>query len=163
LNKKPEELLAVNPYGTVPTLIDRDLVLYEANIIMEYLDERFPHPPLMPVYPVARAKTRLMMHRIEQDWYRLADLIMIEPENAIVRQKLQDSLTSVAPLFETTAFFLSDEFSLLDCALTPLLWRLDSLGINLGQKGRAISQYAERIFARPCFKASLTETEEELR
>lgn len=165
LDKKPEELLSINPYGTVPTLVDRDLILYESNIILEYLDERFPHPPLMPVYPVGRAKLRLMMYRIEKDWYSLFRTIMTgEPAQADqARKQLSESLISVAPLFEGQHYFLSDDFTLVDCCLAPLLWRLPSLKIELGTKGKAVKAYAERLFARSAFKASLTETEEELR
>ncbi len=165
LNKKPEELLSINPYGTTPTIIDRDLILYESNIILEYLDERFPHPPLMPVYPVARAKVRLMMHRIEKDWYHLFHIISYEtgePKEQ-ARKQLQESLISVSPLFENQSFFLSDDFTLVDACLAPLLWRLPSLHIDLGTKGKAINAYAHRLFDRSAFKASLTETEEELR
>ena len=118
------DLLALNPYGTVPTLIDRELVLYEARIIMEYLDERFPHPPLLPVYPVARAETRKMMHRIEQDWYYLMNYILRDENAEQARVNLLESLTSLDPVFADKPYFLSDEFSLLDCALAPLLWRL---------------------------------------
>ncbi len=165
LDKKPEELFALNPYGSVPTLVDRDLVLFKSNIIMEYLDERFPHPPLMPVYPVARAKTRLMMYRVEKDWYSLMMAILHNDtlKGKEARKDLQDSLISIAPLFASTPFFLSEEFSLLDCTLAPLLWRLLSLGIDLGAKGKAIKAYTDRIFARSSFKASLSETEEDLR
>lgn len=165
LDKKPEELLSINPYGTVPTIVDRDLILYESNIILEYLDERFPHPPLMPVYPVARAKLRLMMFRIEKDWYSLYRTIKHgEPaEVEAAKKQLQESLISISPLFEGQPYFLSEDFTLVDCCLAPLLWRLPSMGIELGAKGKAITAYANRLFARSTFKASLTEYEEELR
>lgn len=157
------ELLAINPYGTVPTLIDRELVLYEARIIMEYLDERFPHPPLLPVYPVARAEARKMMHRIEQDWYTLL-LSIRQGENINqAREYLLDSLVSLEPVFADKSFFLSDEFSLLDCALAPLLWRLPLLGIEIPQSAKALDAYMQRIFKREGFQASLTEAERQLR
>jgi RNA polymerase-associated protein len=158
-----EELLAINPYGTVPTLIDRDLVLYEARIIMEYLDERFPHPPLLPVYPVARAETRKMMHRIEQDWYSLLQNIYTNSDNDGDRDQLRESLSSLEPIFADKPYFLSDEFSLLDCALAPLLWRLPRLGIDISKDLRGLTAYMNRVFNRESFQASLTDAERQLR
>lgn len=160
----PEDLLHLNPYGTIPMLVDRDLVLYEPGIIVEYLDERFPHPSLMPVYPVARAKSRQMMYRIERDWYSLLQQIEgnNERESKAARKQLLDSLVSLAPLFAGKPYFLSDELTLVDCYIAPLLWRLPRLGIKLPTAAKAISVYAERMFKRPAFKASLTEAEAEL-
>lgn len=160
----PEDLLHLNPYGTFPTIVDRDLVLYEPNIIVEYLDERFPHPPLLPVYPVARAKSRQMMHRIERDWYPLLRKIETanEREAKTARKQLQDSLISLAPLFGNKNYFLSDEFTLVDCYIAPLLWRLPKLGLELPSSAKPIKTYAERLFQRPAFKASLSEAEQEL-
>lgn len=164
-NKPSEDLLELNPYNTLPTLVDRDLVLYDSNIIMEYLDERFPHPPLLPVYPVARAKSRLMMYRIDQDWYSLIDTIKdgAKKEADAARKELQDSLTSLAPVFADMPYFLSEDFSLVDCCIAPLLWRLPSLGIKLPPRAKAVHKYAERIFERDAFETSLTEAERELR
>ena len=159
----PSDLLAVNPYGTVPTLIDRELVLYEARIIMEYLDERFPHPPLLPVYPVARAETRKMMHRIEQDWYRLLHHIQARNDAELAREQLVESLTSLEPVFADKAYFLSDEFSLLDCALAPLLWRLPQLGVEISAQHKGLNAYMQRVFKRDSFQASLTDAERQLR
>ncbi len=163
-NHIPEDLLDLNPYNSVPTLVDRELVLYNARIIMEYLDERFPHPPLMPVYPVMRAKSRLMMYRIENDWYVLKDRIegadRADADKA--RQELLDSMLSIAPVFSEQPFFLSDEFSLIDCCLAPLLWRLPQLGVELPAQGKPIKTYAERVFQRESFQAALTEVEREL-
>lgn len=159
----PDELLAVNPYGTVPTLIDRELVLYEARIIMEYLDERFPHPPLLPVYPVARAETRKMMHRIEQDWYCLLQRIQNDDDANAARELLLESLCGLEPVFADKAYFLSDEFSLLDCALAPLLWRLPRLGVEIPSTAKGIHAYMQRLFKRESFQASLTEAERQLR
>ena len=159
----PSDLLAVNPYGTIPTLIDRELVLYEARIIMEYLDERFPHPPLLPVYPVARAETRKMMHRIEQDWYHLLQFIYAGKDDALARQRLSDSLISLEPVFADKPYFLSDEFSLLDCALAPLLWRLPQLGIEISEQEKGLTAYMQRLFKRESFQASLTDAERQLR
>lgn len=163
---QPQSLVEVNPYNTVPTLLDRDLVLYESSIIMEYLDERFPHPPLMPVYPVARARTRLMLYRIDRDWYVLMNKIaqpnLPEAEKDVYRKELRESLTSVTPLFADAPFFLSEEFSLIDCAMAPLLWRLPSLGVKLGSEAKAISAYAHKIFSRESFQVSLTDAERAL-
>lgn len=158
-------LLEVNPYGTVPTLIDRDLVLYEARIIMEYLDERFPHPPLLPVYPVARAETRKMMHRIELDWYTLyAQILSSEGESQDdARRQLWDSISMLEPLFLDKPFFLSDEYSLLDCALAPLLWRFPRLGIEVPETNAGLLSYMKRLFKRDSFQSSLTEAERQLR
>lgn len=157
------DLLAVNPYGTVPTLLDRELVLYEARIIMEYLDERFPHPPLLPVYPVARAEARKMMHRIEQDWYRLMQDIKEDNNTDEARTLLSESLISLEPIFNDKPYFLSDEFSLLDCALAPLLWRLPQMGIDVPAKSKGLNAYMQRIFKRDSFQVSLTDTERQLR
>lgn len=166
LENPPEDWLSLNPYGTVPTLVDRDLVLYESSIIMEYLDERFPHPPLLPVYPVARAKTRLMMHRVDRDWYELAFKIKHEADATKqddLRKALLDSLMSVAPIFSEMPYFLSDDFSLVDCCMAPLLWRLPEFGIELPKKAKPIIEYADRLFERESFQVSLTEAEREIR
>jgi stringent starvation protein A len=160
----PEELIELNPYQRVPTLVDRDLVLYESNIIMEYLEERFPHPPLLPVYPVARAKSRLMMYRIEQDWYSLMYRILANSESSgISRKELRENLVSLSPIFGSLPYFMSEEFTLVDCYLAPLLWRLPSLGIELPNAAKPVKQYAKRLFQRESFQASLTEAEREMR
>ena len=160
----PEDLLELNPYGTVPTLVDRELVLYNSHIIMEYLDERFPHPPLMPVYPVSRGQSRLMMHRIEQDWYSLAARIFRgEGDVESTRNDLREALLALAPVFGEMPYFMSEEFSLVDCYLAPLLWRLPALGIELNGAGsKEINAYMNRIFSRSSFKASLTDQEREI-
>lgn len=160
----PEDLLKINPYGTLPTLVDRDLVLYEPSIIAEYLDERFPHPPLLPVYPIARAKTRLMMLRIEKEWYSLVKIILTSKDNTEIknsRKLLTDSILSFAPVFMSMPFFLSEEFSLLDCCVAPLLWHLPKLGITLPPQAKAIHQYLAKISERPSFKSSLSIAERE--
>ncbi|MGI5308018.1 stringent starvation protein SspA [Rheinheimera sp. WS51] len=161
----PEDLYEVNPYGSLPTLLDRELALYEASIIMEYLDERFPHPPLMPVYPVARGQARLMMHRIQKDWYQQAFKILNNDEHAdIARQELREGLLSIAPLFNEAPFFMSEEFSLVDCYMAALLWRLPLLGIDLtGPGSKELKIYMTRLFERDAFQASLTEVEREIR
>ena len=160
----PEDLMELNPYGGVPTLVDRELVLYDAQVIMEYLDERFPHPPLMPVDPVSRAQLRLMLYRIERDWYSLAKQLKDKTKASdTVRKELRDSLTSVSPIFDQKPFFMSDEFSLMDCAIAPLLWRLPYYGIELPPSAKPLINYAERMFDRDSFKQSLTEGEREMK
>lgn len=161
----PEDVYEVNPYGSLPTLMDRDLALFKADIINEYLDERFPHPPLMPVYPVARANARLMMHRIEKDWYGLADKILQDgPDAATARRDLREGLLAMAPLFQEHPYFMSDEYSLIDCYLAALLWRLPLFGIELNGTGSKLLQsYMTRIFERDGFQQSLTEAEREIR
>lgn len=161
--KPSEDLLAVNPYGTLPTLIDRELVLYEDKIIVEYLDERFPHPPLLPVYPVARAEVRKMLYRIENDWYTLLHKITANEDVESAKKSMIDSLINIEPIFADKPYFLSEEFSLLDCALAPLLWRLPSLGVNIPDTATALHAYMKRVFSRPSFEASLTNTERQLR
>lgn len=160
----PEDVLAVNPYGTVPALVDRDLVLYEARVIMDYLDERFPHPPLMPVDPVSRARTRLALYRIERDWYGLIPALegRNEKQAARARKELTESLVAGAEVFAAKRFFLSDEFSILDCCVAPIVWRLPAWGVELPPQARPVTEYAERIFARESFRASLTEPELEM-
>jgi len=161
----PEDVAAMNPYGTCPTLIDRDLVLFDSNIIITYFDERFLHPPLMPVDPASRAKARLMLHRIDKDWYSLWSALTgaEKGKTSKARKTVQEDLTILGPLFEESAYFMSNEFSLLDCSLAPLLWRLPMLGINLPAKARAVEDYAERIFSRESFQASLSDVEREMR
>ena len=158
----PAQLFEINPYGTTPTLIDRDLVLYQPQVIMEYLDERFPHPPLLPVYPIARAKARLMICRIDRDWYSL--LHQIEHGSAqqskLANRELFDSLVSLAPIFSEKPFFLSEEFSLVDCCLAALFWRLEKLDLQLPVKAKLIKTYANHLFARPAFKTSIIEPEQ---
>jgi len=161
----PEDLSELNPYNTVPTLIDRDLVLYDSRVIIEYLDERFPHPPLMPVDPVSRAKTRLALHRVEKDWYPLMHDILHKGEKtaAKARKMLRESIVSSNELFAVLPFFLSEEYSLVDATIAPILWRLPVLGIELPDEAKDVSDYAQRIFNREAFKLSLTETEREMR
>ncbi|MDC3740617.1 glutathione S-transferase N-terminal domain-containing protein [Pseudomonas syringae pv. syringae] len=165
--RHPPQLIEVNPYGSVPTLVDRDLALYESTVVMEYLDERYPHPPLLPVYPVARANSRLLIHRIQRDWCGLVDLILDtrskEPARVQARKELRESLAGVSPLFAEKAFFMSDELSLVDCCLLPILWRLPILGIELPRPAKPLLDYMERQFAREAFQASLSDAEREMR
>ena len=154
-----EDLAEVNPYGSVPTLVDRDLVLFNSRIIMEYLDERFPHPPLMPVYPVSRAKCRLTMFRIEQDWYSLIDIVNKDPASAEGQKalaQLRDEILGLAPVFEAMPYFMSEEFSLTDCYIAPLLWRMVNLGVEFtGNCAKPIKNYMSRVFARDSFVQSV--------
>lgn len=164
IKNPPEDLRDLNPYNQVPTLIDRDLVLYDYRVIVEYLDERFPHPPLMPVDPVSRARNRLMLHRIERDWYKMVDAILAGEQNVDkTRQEFRDSLVGASPIFDQKPFFMSDEFTLMDAALAPMLWRLPQFGIELPAVARPLVKYAERMFERETFQESLTEGERELR
>lgn len=164
LNDTPEDLKDLNPYNEVPTLVDRDLVLYHHQVIMEYLDERFPHPPLMPVDPVSRGRNRLMLYRIERDWYALADRIVAGGSEAdIARKELRDSLLSAMPIFDSKPFFMSDELSLIDCAIMPLLWRLEHFGIQLPGGAKPLQKYMDEMFVRNAFKASLSEIERDMR
>lgn len=161
---RPEDLVHLNPYNTVPTLVDRDLVIYNSNIIMEYLDERFPHPPLMPVYPVGRAEHRRTIYRVDKDLYSLMHIIEDGGEQAdAARLRLTEAFTSMSPAFAEAPFFLSEEFTLVDCCLAPLIWRLPMLGVNLPAKAKDVEAYAERVFDRDSFQASLSEAERELR
>lgn len=161
----PPELADLNPYNNLPTLVDRDLVLYNSRVIMEYLEERFPHPPLMPVGPVARAQTRLALFRVENDWYPLAEIIETKGEKAAVkaRKELMESIAASADVFSAMPYFLSEEFSLVDASIAPLLWRLPHYGIELPKAARAVLTYADRLFDREGFKLSLTEGEREFR
>jgi RNA polymerase-associated protein len=165
----PEEVSELNPYNNLPTLLDRDLALYESKVMMEYLDERFPHPPLLPVYPVARGQCRLWMYRIERDWCSLVDVIIKGKDDSKVvekaRKDLCDSLLSIAPIFAEMPFFLSEEFTLVDCCLTPILWRLPSLGVQLPQtkQSKPLLDYMDRMFEMPSFQASLSDQETEMR
>lgn len=159
-----DKIKEFNTHGTLPTLVDRDLQLCESRIIMEYLDERFPHPPLMPVDPVSRAQARLYLHRVDQDWYRPMETILSGDAEAAAdaRKVLQESLLVSAPIFEAKTFFMSDELSLVDCAVVPFLWRLSLLDIELPTRARAIKQYAARMFLREAFRRSLSDLEEEM-
>lgn len=164
---KPIDLGEINPYNTLPTLFDREVVLYESPVIMEYLDERFPHPPLLTVYPVERAQARLMMHRIDREWSGHVDLLMSgERSDAVsqARKTLRESLINSAPAFSQHKFFVSDEFSLVDCYVAPILWRLKAMNITLPDRQvRPIRRYMKRVFERDSFRASLTEAEVEMR
>jgi stringent starvation protein A len=164
LDDPPEDLLDLNPYNSVPTLVDRDLVLYDTSVICEYLDERYPHPPLMPVDPLSRARLRLAIVRIENDWLTLVDQIEAGGRPAdTARKTLRDELIKNASAFKASKFFLSPEMSLADCALAPLIWRLDALGVEIPREAHYINDYGERIFRSQGFTRSLTPEEKLLR
>ncbi len=162
----PEDLMDLNPYHTVPTLVDRDLTLYDSRVIIEYLDERFPHPPLMPVDPVMRAQFRLALFRIETDWYSLAEEADASSDGRLStksRKLLRESILQSTELFGARPYFLSEEFSLVDASIAPILWRLPVYGIELGSQAEPIEAYMKRVFARRSFQQSLTELEQEMR
>jgi RNA polymerase-associated protein len=161
----PEDLLELNPYGSVPTLVDRDLVLYDSQVIMEYLDERFPHPPLMPIDPVSRGRTRMMLNRIQRDWDVLVDELGGNDDKSTdkARKQLQESLTVISPIFDQKPFFMNDEFSLMDCAVAPIIWRLDAYGIASSTLAKPLRDYAKRVFELDAFKSSMSEREREFR
>jgi len=146
-HRLPDDLLLVNPTGSLPTLIDRDLALYDAKVVNEYLDERYPHPPFLPIDPVSRARTRLALHRIEADWFALIPALSGQDDQAQRKAagQLTDSLTASASVFEAMPFFLSDDYSILDATLAPLLWRLPQYGIVLSSAAEPVSTYAERM------------------
>lgn len=165
VDDKPEDLIHLNPYDTVPTLVDRDLVIYDAKIIVEYLDERFPHPPLMPVYPVSRAENRQIIYRVERDLYTLMHRIEDTTGDAqeVAKKQFQDAITSIFPIFAESPYFMSEEFSLIDCCLAPLLWRLPELGIELPKATKPFIKYCSKIFNRESFQVSLSDAEREMR
>jgi RNA polymerase-associated protein len=164
----PAELADLNPYNSLPTLVDRELVLYESKVMMEYLDERFPHPPLLPVYPVARAESRLYIHRIEKDWCSLVDSILHSRSDNVVKKstkELRESLMGISPIFSEKPFFMNEEFTLVDCCLAPILWRLPSLGIDIrsSKQSKPLLAYMDAIFSRDSFQESLSEQERDMR
>jgi len=165
----PDEVLALNPYHCLPILSDRDLGLYNTGVMLEYLDERFPHPPLLPVYPVSRANSRSLMLRIDKEWCPLIDALTLkelsEKELLIMREELLNEISTVAPTFKEFNFFMSEDFSIIDCYLAPILWRLPSLGINLplNRHLKPLLDYQAKIFARQSFQDSLSMIERDLR
>ena len=171
---KPEDLASLNPYNTLPTLVDRDLVIYQHDIMMEYLDERFPHPPLFPVYPVSKARCRQYIHRINHDWCGVVDILMARAAGDTraatpkaltrMRKELRESMTATSSLFREKPYFMSDEFTIVDCCIAPILWRLPYMGIDLG-RSRAVMpllEYRNRLFKRDSVRASLSEREKEM-
>lgn len=167
-NNKPEDLAALNPYNELPTLVDRELYLYEPNVMMEYLDERFPHPPLLPVYPVERARSRLWLHRIQRDWCGKIDALVagVEKEATLnkYRKELQESFITIDPIFSEKPYFMSEDYTLVDCVVAAIFWRLPTLGIDLPKaKAANLTAYMERLFEREAFQASLSDAEREMR
>jgi stringent starvation protein A len=165
LHNKPEDLAIMTPYSRVPVLVERDLILYESNIINEYIDDRFPHPQLMPADPVMRARARLFLYRFEQELFCHIDAVEHgNPKTADkARAAIRDNLTVIAPVFAKQKHMLGEEFSMLDVAIAPLLWRLDNYGIQLPKQAAPLLKYAERLFSRPAFIDALTASEKAMR
>ena len=169
LEDTPDEILSINPYHKLPILVDRDLALHDPSVMMEYLDERFPHPPLLPVYPVTRANSRTLMLRIDKEWCPILDTLieakLSEKESMKLREELLHEISSIAPTFKEFKFFMSDEFTLVDCCLAPILWRLPSIGIKLpvNRHLKPLLDYQKRVFERPGFLDSLSSLERDLK
>ena len=167
-NNLSAEILEVSPYAELPVLVDRDVSLYDSVILMEYLDERFPHPPLLPVYPVSRAHIRLFIQRIQKDWCEIFDALIAgtsEAKAKKMRIELKAQILGMSPILKEKDYFMSDEFSLVDCCIAPILWRLPLIGIDLQKdaKTKPIYEYMQRVFTKPCFMDSLSEIEKEIR
>lgn len=162
--KSPEDLIDLNPYASTPTLVDRDLTLFDASVVCEYIDERYPHPPLMPIDPQSRARLRVAAVRIEKDWLSEIDTIRAggRTEEA-ARKRLREHLIGTVPLFKASKFFLNPEMSLVDCLVAPVIWRLPWLGIDLGREGKSIIDYGERLFHSHGFARSMTDQEKAMR
>jgi len=165
LHNKPEDLAVMNPYNQVPVLVERDLILYESNIINEYIDDRFPHPQLMPADPVMRARARLFLFRFEHEMFSHVETLEKGNQRAADRARaaIRDNLAQIAPVFGKQKYMLGDEFSMLDVAIVPLLWRLDYYDIQLPKQAAPLMKYAERLFSRPAFIDSLTASEKVMR
>ncbi len=164
LDHKPEDIAVINPYNRVPVLVDRELVLHESNIINEYIDERFPHPQLMPPDPIMRARARQLLHTFEQELFAEIDLLEKNQKGAEkIRAQVRDQLTQLAPMFAHQTYLLGEEFSMLDVAVAPLLWRLEHYGIELPKAAAPLMKYAERIFSRQGFIDALTPSEKVMR
>ena len=168
-NKLSDEILEVSPYATLPVLVDRDVALYDSVTLMEYLDERFPHPPLLPVYPVSRANMRLYIKRINNDWCSLFDSLvndkLKEAQEKKMKKQLKSLILSTNPIFKEKPYFMNEEFSLVDCCIAPILWRLPQVGIDIPKdaKNKPINDYMKKVFTRKAFLSSLTEIEREIR
>ena len=169
LDSLSAELLEVSPYAELPILVDRDVCLYDSIVLMEYLDERFPHPPLLPVYPVTRAQIRLFIQRIERDWCETFDSLirgaLNDSQAKKAKQELKSKILALSPILKEQPFFMSADFSLVDCVIAPILWRLPLLNIELKKdtKTKPIYEYMQRVFTRPCFIQSLSELERDIR
>ena len=168
-NKLSNEILEVSPYATLPVLVDRDVALYDSVTLMEYLDERFPHPPLLPVYPVSRANMRLYIKRISNDWCSLFDSLvndkLKEAQEKKMKKQLKSLILSTNPIFKEKPYFMNEEFSLVDCCIAPILWRLPQVGIDIPKdaKNKPINDYMKKVVTRKAFISSLTEIEKEIR
>jgi len=168
-NEVPDEILSISPYHKIPILVDRDLAIHDPSVMMEYLDERFPHPPLLPVYPVARANSRTLMLRIDREWCPIVDELILgkktEKELMKLREELLHEISSIAPTFKEFQFFMSDEFTLVDCCFAPILWRLPSIGIKLpiNRHLKPLIDYQKKVFERPGFLDSLSSLERDLK
>jgi RNA polymerase-associated protein len=165
LHNKPEDLAVMNPYNQVPVLVERDLILYESNIINEYIDDRFPHPQLMPADPVMRARARLFLFRFEHEMFSHVETLEKGNQRSADKSRaaIRDNLSQIAPVFAKQKYMLGDEFSMLDVAIVPLLWRLDHYDIQLPKQAAPLMKYAERLFSRPAFIDSLTASEKVMR
>ena len=166
LFNRPEDINVMNPYGQVPILVERDLVLYESNIINEYIDERFPHPQLMPADPVMRARTRLFLFNFEREIFTHVGVLERAGNPKAMekaRQAIREQLTQLAPVFLKSKYVLGEEFTMLDVSLTPLMWRLEHYGIELPKSAAPLMKYAERIFSKPAFIDALTPSEKVMR
>ena len=163
--RPPEDLIDLNPFQSVPTLVDRELVIYGAGIISEYLDERFPAPALLPGDPAGRAQTRVALHRIEQDWYGLVHQLEggEKRDETRARRLMLEAVLAAEPLFRVKPWFLSDHFSLLDAAVAPILWRLARWRITVPAGAAPLERYLQKVFAHPAFRASLSERERDMR
>jgi len=162
--RPPEDLIDLNPYAGTPTLVDRDLTLFDASVVCEYIDERYPHPPLMPIDPQSRARLRVASVRIEKDWLGEIEVIRAggRPADA-ARKRLRQQLLAAVPLFKASKFFLNPEMSLADCLVAPVIWRLPWLGVDLGREGKPIIDYGERLFHSQGFARSMTDQEKAMR
>ena len=168
-DETPDEILSISPYHKLPILVDRDLAIHDPSVMMEYLDERFPHPPLLPVYPVARANSRTLMLRIDREWCPLVDSIISgklkKANEKKTKEELIQELATISPIFKEFPFFMNEDFTLVDCYLAPIMWRLTSMGINLpyNKQLKPLLDYQNKIFERPGFIDSLTTIEKDLR
>jgi len=169
LDNLSSELLEVSPYAELPVLVDRDVCLYDSVVLMEYLDERFPHPPLLPVYPVSRAQIRLFIQRVEKDWCETFDNLikgeLNDSQTKKAKQEFKSQILALSPILKEKPFFMSEDFSLVDCVIAPILWRLPLIGIELQKdtKTKPIYEYMQRVFTKPCFIDSLSELERDIR
>lgn len=165
-NAMPEDVMSLSPYNELPVMVDRELVLHEPHVMIEYLDERFPHPPLLPVYPVARAEKRLLIRRVERDWLVLVEQILdVDASEAAknkARKALKDNLITIAPVFDSFPYFMDEEFTIVDSIVAPILWRLPILGITIEKSHKGLHKYMERLFSRESFQKSLSEFEREI-